>query len=86
MHVRRRPISLHVVARRIARIGRGQPGEQFENDTARDLEFFAVIIAGTIHERHDELPGIVLGQCLQENMEAILSHAGMIRCRFHPSG
>jgi hypothetical protein len=28
------------------------------------------MIAGTIHEQQDELPGVLLGQCLQENLEA----------------
>jgi hypothetical protein len=28
------------------------------------------MIAGTIHEQQDELPGVLLGQCLQKNLES----------------
>jgi hypothetical protein len=28
------------------------------------------MVAGTIHEQQDELPGVLLGQCLEENLEA----------------
>src|SRR5260221_8908612 len=42
-----------------------------QHDVGGDVEFVAMMIAGTIHEQQDELPGILLGQCLQENLEAL---------------
>ena len=41
-----------------------------QNDIRRDIKFLALMIAGTVHEQQDELPGVLLGQCLQENLEA----------------
>jgi hypothetical protein len=41
--------------------------EKMQNDVGRDLKFLDLMIAGTIPEQQDELPGVLLGQCLQEN-------------------
>src|SRR5262252_5046716 len=30
-----------------------------------------MMIAGSVYKQQDELPGILLGQCLQENLEAL---------------
>jgi hypothetical protein len=41
-----------------------------QHDIGGDFELVAVVIAGTIHKHQDELPGVLLGQCLQKNLEA----------------
>jgi hypothetical protein len=41
-----------------------------QHDIVGDLELLAVMIARTVHEQEDELPGVLLGQCFQENLEA----------------
>ena len=41
-----------------------------QHDIGRDLELVAMMIAGTIHKQQDELPGVLLGQCGQKNLEA----------------
>src|SRR6266436_809574 len=41
-----------------------------QHDVVGDLELLAVMIARTVHEQQDELAGVLLGQCGQENLEA----------------
>src|SRR5262249_58758666 len=40
-------------------------------DVTGHFKFFALMIAGAVHEQQDELPGILLGHCLQKNLEAL---------------
>src|SRR5258708_3580733 len=42
-----------------------------QHDVGGDVEFVAMMIAGTIHEQQDELPGILLGECRKKNREAL---------------
>ena len=39
-------------------------------DVVGDFEFAAVVIACSVYEQQNELPAVLLGQCLQENLEA----------------
>ena len=42
-----------------------------QHDVAGNFKVIALMIAGTVYEQQDELAGILLGQCLQENLEAL---------------
>ena len=41
-----------------------------QNDIGGDLEFVAAVIAGSVHNKQDEIPGIFLRHGLQKNLEA----------------
>jgi hypothetical protein len=42
-----------------------------QHDVAGNFKVNALMIAGTVYEQQDELAGILLGQCLQETLEAL---------------
>ena len=54
-------------------------GEEMQDDIGGDLEFVAVVIAGSVHKKQDEVPGIFLRQGLQKNLKEFRIGAGMIR-------
>jgi hypothetical protein len=45
-------------------------GEEMQDDIGGDLEFVAVVIAGSVDKKQDEVPGIFLRQGLQKNLKA----------------
>ena len=40
-------------------------------DIVGNLEIVALMIAGAVHEQQDELPAVLLGQCVEKNLEAL---------------
>jgi len=42
-----------------------------QHDVVGNPEFVAVMIARTVHEQQDELPAVLLGQCVRKNLEAL---------------
>jgi hypothetical protein len=40
-------------------------------DVVRNFEMAALMIASAVHEQQDELSAVLLGQCIEKNLEAL---------------
>jgi hypothetical protein len=40
-------------------------------DIVGNLKIVTLMIAGAVHEQQDELPTVLLSQCVEENLEAL---------------
>ena len=49
-----------------------------QNDVSRDFEFVTVVIAGSVHNKQDQLLGIFLRQGVEEDLEALRQQLRML--------